>query len=330
MAGSFSFRFNLRRMQFSLSTHWHAYRHVSGEELIDEALELGFDRVELGYDLRHDLIPGVQARVADGSIRIGSVHNFCPIPVGAPMGHPELFTFADPDARVREQALRHTRATIDFAAELGARVVVAHMGNVKMRSYTRKLIELAVDGLDADRRYEKTKIKLLTKRDRKSPRQLAHLYRMLEQILPHLEATDMVLAMENLPTWEAFPTELEAEGLLQHFDSPHLRYWHDFGHAQIRQNLGLSNHLRWLDRLRPYLAGCHVHDVVPPAMDHAMPPDGHIDFPAFRDVVAGTIERVFEPSRRVPPEALVEGVRIVRDAWADAASPATDNKGIAT
>ena len=44
--------------------------------MIDEVLELGFDAVELGYDTRLELVEGIQARVAEGAVRIDSVHNF--------------------------------------------------------------------------------------------------------------------------------------------------------------------------------------------------------------------------------------------------------------
>ena len=43
----------------------------------------------------------LRAMVEQKAVRVVSVHNFCPVPIGAPRGHPELFTFADPDDRVR-------------------------------------------------------------------------------------------------------------------------------------------------------------------------------------------------------------------------------------
>ena len=58
-------------MELALSTRWNAYRSKSGEEMIDEILAVGFKRVELGYDLRIDHVPGVRARLADGSIQVG-------------------------------------------------------------------------------------------------------------------------------------------------------------------------------------------------------------------------------------------------------------------
>jgi hypothetical protein len=47
------------------------------------------------------------------------VHNFCPVPIGAPRGHPEIWTLAARDERERESAMHHTGRTIRFAAEVG-------------------------------------------------------------------------------------------------------------------------------------------------------------------------------------------------------------------
>ena len=47
-------------MQLSVSTHWNTFRHATGESMIEEILELGVDAVELGYDLRIDMVAGVK------------------------------------------------------------------------------------------------------------------------------------------------------------------------------------------------------------------------------------------------------------------------------
>ena len=50
--------------------------------MIEEILSMGFDRVELGYDLRMDLVPGARNMIKEGLIKVDSVHNFCPVPIG--------------------------------------------------------------------------------------------------------------------------------------------------------------------------------------------------------------------------------------------------------
>lgn len=302
-------------MNFSLSTHWNAARHVSGEAMVDEILSLGFDSIELGYDTRIDLVPGITARVRSGAIRISSLHNFCPVPMGAPRGHPELFTPASLDRRERASAIQHTTRTLQFAAEVGANVVVAHAGNVAMDNYTYGLADLCAAGRQYDEIYERQKMKCLEQRDRKVPKQLEALRESIEQLIPVIRDTGVLLAFENLPTWESIPTELEMEQLLKTYGPSGLRYWHDIGHGQIRENLGFIRADRWLERLQPWLAGMHVHDVLPPATDHAMPPNGCVDFARYLPFALGAPHRVIEPMTRTPAAELQAGHTYLKKVW---------------
>lgn len=309
-------------MDFALSTHWNAARHADGESLIAEILELGFTRVELGYDLRLELVDGVRAMVARKEIAVDSLHNYCPVPLGASRGSPELYTLASSSARERDLAVQHTTRTIEFAAELGARYVVAHAGNVEMDRYSNQLYDLVVNGQQFSPRYENLKLKLQLQRDKKAPRQIPLLYAGIEKLLPVLEQHRVVLAFENLPTWESIPTEVELEEMFRHFNSPWIRYWHDIGHGQIRQNMGFVSHERWLQRLQPHLAGMHVHDVQAPATDHVMPPRGQVEFARFREIGTSDIVRVVEPSQRTPAEEIAEAHAFLKSCWGGTQAPA--------
>lgn len=320
-------------MNFAISTHWNAARHATGEALLEEILQLGFTRVELGYDLRLELVPGVQAMVRRGAVKVDSLHNFCPVPIGAPRGHPELYGLGSRDERERSHAVHHTTRTIRFAQEIGARVVVTHAGNVDMPMMSVQLFEMLMSGQAYSPAYEKVKLKMQATRDRRVGPHLEGLYQSLGLLMPVLQETGVVLAIENLPTWEALPTEVELEELFRRFGNQHLRYWHDIGHGQIRQNAGLINADRWLDRLLPHLAGMHVHDVAPPATDHVMPPRGQVDFQRFQRFAHLDIVRVIEPSSRTPAAEIVEARKFLQECWGSgraAPPPATrsNNEGL--
>lgn len=305
-------------MDIALTTRWNAGRHQDGEAMITEILEMGFSRVELGYDLQMNLVPGVMAMVEQKAVSVGTVHNFCPVPMGAPKGHPELFTFASKDSRIREQAIRHTQRTIQFAQEVGADTVVSHSGNVDMPRFTYDLIDLLEKGEAYTPKYEKLKMKLQVKREKKSPKQMNFLRQSLDQLLPSLENTGVVLALENLPTWEAFPTEHEISELLQIYAPLGLRYWHDIGHGQIRENIGMIYLPRWLERLAPYMAGMHVHDVAPAARDHVMPPrGGMVNFDLMAPIARAVRHRVIEPSPNTPRHDIVQALDFLNTVWGE-------------
>ena len=299
----------------AISTRWNAGRHRTGEAMLEEILALGLDRVELGYDLRAELIPGVKALVAAGAVRVGSVHNFCPIPVGAPRPHPELYTPASPDRREREYAVTHISRTLRFAAEVGAAVVVCHSGNVDMPKYSFDLVRMAARGEQYGEAYENLKLKAQIARDKKAPRQIDHLSESLDALLPVVKETGVKLALENLPTWEAIPSELEAEQLMKRYHAAGIRLWWDIGHAQIRENLGFINAARWLRRLAPSIAGMHIHDVEPPGQDHLMPPRGKVDFQALSDFAKMDMVRVLEPAPETETEHIVRAIDYLRATW---------------
>lgn len=271
-------------MNFALTTRWNASRHSSGESLVEEILELGISRLELGYDTRMDLVPGLLAMQEQGVVQIDSVHNYCPVPLGVSKGHPELWTFCAKDKRIQELAVQHTARTIQFAAEeAGAKVVVVHCGYVAMkRQSSRDLMGIIqLQGRYAPH-YEKNFMKFLAEREKRVSKHLDALSRCIERLLPVCEQYKVQLGLENLPTYEAVPNEIEMEQLLQRFPSPWLKYWHDLGHGQIRENMGFINHERWLERLAPHTAGMHIHDVARTIIDHVMPPAGDRGLKDFR------------------------------------------------
>lgn len=310
--------------ELAVSTHWNASRHASGEAMCEEILDLGINLLELGYDLRQELVPGVKAMIANGAVKVNSVHNFCPVPRGAPRGHPELYTPGSDDRREREYAVAHIKETLRFAADMGAKVVVCHSGNVSMNRFTMDLVRMAEHGEQFTSAFESLKLKAQIQRDKRAPKQIDALCDSLEKLVPAVRETGVALALENLPTWEAIPTELEAEQLMRRFAGSGIRLWWDVGHAKIRDNLGFINSRRWLERLAPHIAGCHIHAVAPPGRDHLMPPHGEIDYKSMANWIRTDILRVLEPAPGTPTEDMRQGIALIRAAWdPEAAAPET-------
>ena len=62
--------------------------------MLNEVRELGFEYAELGHGTRLSLLDGALAAVAAGEIKISSLHNFCPLPLGV-MGSATGLLFAE-------------------------------------------------------------------------------------------------------------------------------------------------------------------------------------------------------------------------------------------
>src|SRR5580704_3530568 len=99
--------------------------------MLREMGALGFDRVELSHGIRISLVPGILKAVEEGVIKVGSTHNFCPLPMGAFQAAPNFFQPSSSDPRERDQWERQTKRSIDFAAQVGATLLVCHLGSVR-------------------------------------------------------------------------------------------------------------------------------------------------------------------------------------------------------
>src|ERR1019366_9526733 len=111
---------------------WNSHRHVDGRAMLREIRELGFDYAELSHGTRVSLMPGILDAVDAGEIKISSVHNFCPLPMGVNRAAPNLYQFSDERPRQRELAEHYTLKTLEFAARVQAPVVVLHLGSIEM------------------------------------------------------------------------------------------------------------------------------------------------------------------------------------------------------
>ena len=303
-------------MDFHLSTNWNADRHAAGEAMIDEILSLGFSGVEIGYRLTEIQAGGVRQRVATGQIKVGSVHAYAPCPIGMPAGHPELYLLASPDEDERAMAIVLLQRTLAFSAELGARAVVVHAGRIPVKPSSAELIEAAEEDGPQSKRYVRLLQRNQARRARHAGRHLDAFCRSLDLLLPRCAELNLALCLENLPSWEAIPTESEMLELKQRYPTPSLAYWHDLGHGQVRENLGWIRHRECAEALLPHTAGLHIHDVLPPAGDHLPPPLGKLPFEAFAFYGSVPVLRVFEPEPRAPAAALVAGLKYMQQAWA--------------
>jgi sugar phosphate isomerase/epimerase len=314
-------------MKFALSTNWNVRRHEDGQAMVDEILALGFDALELGYHTTEELAAGVRRSVESGSVKVDSIHAYCPVPVGAPQGYPELYLLASLDEDERAMAAILIGRTLTFAASMGARAVVLHAGRIFLKSlfgelHTRTLVDaLMEEGTLEGPKYQRLLAKAVSRRTSRVRKYFDGFCLSLDVLLPKFEKAGVALCLENLPSVEAFPDEREMQMLKRRFDTPALAYWHDMGHGQVRENLGWIRHAEAAHELLPITRGVHIHDAEPIMNDHLPPGKGMIDFSEFAFYGADEVIKVFEPSPDVTPDELRESLLFVRQIWGEAATP---------
>ncbi len=273
-----------------------------------EVRELGFEYAELGHGTRLSLVDGIQRAVAAGEIKISSLHNFCPLPVGVMGPAPDYYLPSARDDRERQCAVRHTVRTIDCAASLGARVVVLHLGLVLMRNYTMRLLELVEAGRRDSPKFERLRQKALAVRVKKRQRFLDQVYRTLDEVVPRAQEMRIKLGIETRFGIEEIPDADETDAIIGRYGAEVVSYWHDVGHAQVKEALGLETHEGWLERFRGRTAGFHLQDVAPPAHDHLPPGVGAFDFARLSPFAAKEMVFAWEIHHHWTAEQIRDGV----------------------
>ncbi len=284
--------------------------------MLREIRELGFEYAELSHGIRITLLPGILEAVDAGEIKISSLHNFCPLPMGVTQAAPNLYEFSADD-RDRGLALRHTRKTLEFATRVKAPLVVLHLGSIEMKDYTSKLCDLLERKAQDSPKYAKLRAEAMKTCEGKKEKYFARVKGSLRAILPDAETRGIKLGCENRQALEELPLDNDYAQFLQEFPSPNIAYWHDTGHAQIKQNIGVIQHTAFLQALAPRLAGFHVHDVIFPERDHSAPGTGTIDFAALKPFVKPTHIKVFEFSPKMPAEAARGGIAHIKKIWGE-------------
>jgi sugar phosphate isomerase/epimerase len=300
---------------YSFSTCWNSARHTDGRAMLCEIRDLGFEYAELSHGIRLSLVPGILDAVKAGEIKISTLHNFCPLPIGVNTPAPNLFEFSSDKERDRQLAVKHTINTLEFARRVGAPLVVLHFGSMDLKDYTGKLKELLDRGEKGTPKFQKLVAEAVAAREAKKKKAWDRSRETLRLLLAESQKRGLKFGIEIREAVEELPLESDFKSLLEEFPAPDVYYWHDVGHAQIKQDLGFIDHAQHLAAHAGRLAGFHLHDVKFPARDHYPPGDGGIDFVALKPYVKPEHIKVFELSPKLSLESVQRGIAHLKGIW---------------
>jgi len=282
-------------MPLAISTSWNAVRHDNAKDLLFEIKKLGFTDLELSFNLTAAMISEIGRLSANNAFRIGSVHNYCPIPVGFKRQDalPDCYSISSFSKEERDLAVKYTKLTIDTASLLGAKVVVLHCGRVQMPDQTKKLIELYNLGLKDTPNFIQIKEDFLRERATIAQPFFDYSLRSLEELNKYAQGQGVYLGIENRVYYREIPDFQEIGIILEEFKSSNIFYWHDTGHAQVMENLGFSRHQEYLDAYAQDMIGVHLHNVIG-CQDHQAPINGDINFLELRPYLKKDTLKVIE------------------------------------
>ena len=265
--------------------------------MIEEIAGLGFSHVELSHGVRVSLVPGILKAVEAGMIRVSSCHNFCPLPPGVLHAAPNLYQPTSPDSRELDQWLRHTKRSIDFAHLIGSTILVCHLGSVgffwfnpaeRLRRYMERH---PLPDYRADSGFTKLRDQGLRRLRKAAPAHLLRLHDSLNRVLDYAKEKSVFLAFENRENFDELPLDDGFDALFASMpEGAPVGYWHDCGHADLKEKMGLLDHRDHLAKQAHRLIGFHIHDVSLEGRDHQELGSGRIDY--------GMISAFWRPDHR--------------------------------
>jgi sugar phosphate isomerase/epimerase len=253
--------------------------------MLKEMADMGFDRVELSHGIRITLVPGILKAVEEGIVKVGSTHNFCPLPMGVLQAAPNFFQPSTSDDRDRDQWLRQTKRSIDFASQVGASVLVCHLGSVRylwlqpdrhMEAYREAHPDAVKTG---DKAYRALVEKALLKLRKRMVPYWQRTQDSIRSVLDYAASKKIRLGLENREAFTELPVDADFPELLASLPPPApVGYWHDSGHAHLKEGMGLIDHRGQLEANASRQIGFHLHAVDAEGRDHQAIGTGSVDF----------------------------------------------------
>ncbi|MEJ5377881.1 MAG: TIM barrel protein [bacterium] len=275
-----------------ISTCWWEGKDIKGHEIPSQALDMGFQGLELDYRITAQLLSRLRTALRS-SISVWSVHNVfpCPVPVsgrGTVTADPLLLSSRDKEERA--QAVRWAVNTVEQACDLEAPAVVLHLGKVDMEDPTAELQDLFRKGASWSPEAQERMSQLRSLRESRRQPNLDAVLFSLDRIHKEADKRGIILGIENRLHFHEIPDIWEIGFLLQCFEGGRMGYWHDVGHARVQEKLGILKQEELLKKYAPQMVGIHLHDVVD-LEDHHPPGKGDVD---FGEVAAHLSERVIK------------------------------------
>ena len=288
---------------FALSTMYAQQpRFERGRAFVEYAAEAGYDAIEVSHST-----PEAKLRemLACGALPVASIHQPAPhVEVGGGKSNADL-NLASTSADERERALGHALRSVEWAAEAGANALVVHLGEVEgsFAGVAAELYRLFRQGGIGSDRAEEARAGLRARRAEAAPAHLeaarATLERLVEAARPH----GVVIGIENRLEFHQIPLPCETAALLEGFAPEEAGHWHDTGHAEVLDRLGLLPHEAWFGELGDRLVGAHAHDVRG-VRDHRAPGTAQLDWAKVAGWLRALDAVTLEIDQREPDEAV--------------------------
>ncbi|NWF78108.1 MAG: sugar phosphate isomerase/epimerase [Chloroflexi bacterium] len=257
---------------------------------VAKAQELGFTHIEANTSIS----PRMLSELLKTAVPVSSIHSPCPAVLssqGIPISSLSLSSLVE---NKRTEAVSFTKKTIDLAANVKARAIVLHMGEVPIDlSLQDRLYKLCDRGFTQTKEYAEIRQQLVHQRTSRAAHYLDAARKSLHELSKYSRQKGIILGLETRFHPNEIPNINEMAELLNGVPEGVVGYWHDVGHAEVQQQLGFSLHEEWLSRFQDRMVGIHLHDIHG-ISDHHAPGKGNMDWEMIARYLPPGIVKVCE------------------------------------
>jgi sugar phosphate isomerase/epimerase len=299
-------------MVLGISTCWWSGNGLRDRGLVQDILDLGFKDVELEYRINESFYRELKSDIKR-SLTVLSIHNFFPKPadLNDKSGSGDLFLMSSIDRDERLSAIYYSTRTIEHANDLEARAVVLHLGRVDMPNPKADFFRLYETGkIDEAEGLAFIEQQRQIRKNKRQKNLDAVLF-CLEKLNKEAEKNDIFLGVENRYYFHEIPEFEEISIIMNEFEGGNIRYWHDAGHANALEKLGVCRQKDLLQAYSGNMIGIHLHDIKG-LEDHLAPGQGDMDFEEIRPFIKPSIIKILELHSGVKRDALLKGAEFLR------------------
>ena len=281
--------------------------------MIDEIKALGFESIELGFALSKKVVDEILPLVEKGLIKVSSLHNICPTPacIEIDEASPDYYSLASNLEDERALAIDTARNTILYAEKLGAKAVILHTGKLPIKDRMKEL-----SGAFENRaEYKRIRAEMESDRAGRIDGYLDNVVRSLSVLAPCARRSGVKLAIETRYSYRDIPLAEEFDYIFDKVKD--VWYWHDVGHAEVFDRLGLSSHTALLDRCAGRLIGIHLHDITGFLYDHQAPLCGTFDFGKVSPYLKTDTIKVIEAHQPATAKQVARGLKYLKTILGD-------------
>lgn len=283
---------------YSFSTMWNLRQHTVGRSMIEEIISMGFEYVELNYNVTTEFLNTITPMIDKQEIRVSSVHNVFPFIADKDYDTDSVMLGFD-DLEKRKRSVELLIGSVDYADRFGAKGVVVHPGEVPFDyNIDTELKKLWLLHGKESPEYQSLWKTMIERRNELAPIHVRRIQDSLEEVCNYIERKqlDVKIGIETRSRCNQIPTLQEADHIITSLQGAPVYLWYDIGHGMLMDRMGLYDNVNEIRKLKDKVLGVHIHETVE-LVDHWCPYIQSGDdstFDSFLEVIDAAPIKVYE------------------------------------